>query len=523
VGDPVKDPRYRLGRGVVKWIEANCVYGEGDKFGQKVKLESFQKLFVLQLYEVKPNGKRRYRRALLEVPKGNGKTPLSAWIGAYELTHQASAVIPVAAASYDQAELLFGDLRNCVSEGPLIEHLEPFEAEIQVRGGPGRAYKVAAVAGTNDGQRPSCFLADEIHEWLGNKARVHIVIANGLSKRTESLNLNTTTPGADLESMAGKMHEHGLRVNAGEVRDDEFLFVWYGCPEGRYDLTDPDQLRQAIRDANPAADAFLNVEDVAGRHDQIPSYEFARYHLGQWTSVWETWLPEGAWDALARPDLQIPDGAEVFLGFDGSFNNDSTALVVVTNGDVPHIDVAACWERPERAPEGWAVPIIDVEEEIRLACRRWKVKEIACDPYRWARTLQALDAERLPIMEFNQNPSTMTPATQRFYEAVVNGGLTHSGDPRLARHISNTVVKVDARGSRLAKESKASMRKIDLAIASVMAFDRASQVTPPPPDYTQLIAFGGERDPRPQFEPDPEPTAQPTRGVSWVHDLAGKM
>jgi hypothetical protein len=34
-------------------------------------------------------------------------------------------------------------------------------------------------------------------------------------------------------------------------------------------------------------------------------------------------------------------------------------------------------------------------------------------------------------MEYPQSPGRMTPATARFYEAVVNGALTHSGDSRL--------------------------------------------------------------------------------------------
>jgi hypothetical protein len=57
-----------------------------------------------------------------------------------------------------------------------------------------------------------------------------------------------------------------------------------------------------------------------------------------------------------------------------------------------------------------------------------------------------------------QSPGRMTPATARFYEAVVNGQLTHSGDSRLARHISSAVLREDARG----------------AVAAVMAHDRAA-------------------------------------------------
>jgi hypothetical protein len=196
----------------------------------------------------------------------------------------------------------------------------------------------------------------------------------------------------------------------------------------------------------------------------------------------------------------------VCLGFDGSFNNDSTALVVVRTGEAlnfdpddpahadldeeererlaeemnaglrrPHIDVVQAWERPKEAAPDWSVPILEVEEAIRFACRRWQVREIVCDPYRWARTYQVLEDEGLPIVEFPQSPARMIPATTRFYEAVMNGSLTHSGDPRLARHMTNCVIKTDSRGSRLSKDAKASPRKIDLAVAAVMALERAVQ------------------------------------------------
>jgi phage terminase large subunit-like protein len=79
------------------------------------------------------------------------------------------------------------------------------------------------------------------------------------------------------------------------------------------------------------------------------------------------------------------------------------------------------------------------------------VLEIAADPFRWARSLQLLDGEGLPVMEYPQSPGRMTPATARFYEAVVNGALT-----------------------RLAKERKDSPRRIDAAVAAVMAHDRAA-------------------------------------------------
>jgi phage terminase large subunit-like protein len=467
-GAPTRGPK------VCAWIERHCIYGEGDNAGQQVKLDPFQRHFIYHLYRLKPNGERQYRRAMFEVPKGNGKTPIASWIGLYELCNSVSPVIPVAAASYKQADLLFGDLRTCASESPtLSEFLKAFENDVQRVEGPGHAYKVAAVAGTNDGQRPSVFLADEIHEWEGKKARVHTVIANGCSKRAGSLVMNTTTAGADIETLAGRMHTHGVRVNAGEIEDDEFLFIWYGAAE-TYDLEDPEQLEAAVWAANPAAGSFLRVTDVIARYYQIPRFEFERYHLCRWTTVGESWLPPGAWDAAEGDEDPIPDGADCVLAFDGSYNGDCTALSVASIGEKPRVELVALWERPENERQDWQVDILEVEEKIRETCRKYHVLELAADPYRWARSLQILADEGLPVVEFPQNASRMTPATTRFYEAVVNKQVTHSGDPRLSRHIANCALKTDSRGSRLSKDHRNSTRKIDAAITAVMALDRAS-------------------------------------------------
>jgi phage terminase large subunit-like protein len=143
--------------------------------------------------------------------------------------------------------------------------------------------------------------------------------------------------------------------------------------------------------------------------------------------------------------------------------------VVATVAERPHVDLVELWEAA-----GTQVPIVDVEAAIRAACRRWRVLEIAADPFRWARSLQLLDGEGLPVLEYPQSPGRMAPATARFYEAVVNQQLTHSGDSRLARHIGNAVLREDARGARLAKERRDSPRRIDAAVAAVMAHDRAA-------------------------------------------------
>ena len=73
----------------------------------------------------------------------------------------------------------------------------------------------------------------------------------------------------------------------------------------------------------------------------------------------------GAWAACTDATRSIPDGAEVVLAFDGSFNGDTTVLTVATVDQRPHVDLVELWEAAGRQ-----VPIVDVEQAIRQACRR---------------------------------------------------------------------------------------------------------------------------------------------------------
>jgi phage terminase large subunit-like protein len=250
-----------------------------------------------------------------------------------------------------------------------------------------------------------------------------------------------------------------------EGTDPSFYFTEFAAPAG---CALDDEASWAV--ANPALDDFLHRDALrATLPPKMRENAFRRYRLGQWVGVDAAWLPDGAWAACSDATRSIPDGAEVVLSFDGSFNGDTTVLTVASVEQRPHVDLVELWE-----PAGAQVPIVDVEQAIRQACRRWRVLEIAADPFRWARSLQLLDGEGLPILEYPQSPGRMTPATARFYEAVVNGQLTHSGDSRLARHIGNAVLREDARGARLAKERRDSPRRIDAAVAAVMAHDRAA-------------------------------------------------
>jgi phage terminase large subunit-like protein len=135
--------------------------------------------------------------------------------------------------------------------------------------------------------------------------------------------------------------------------------------------------------------------------------------------------------------------------------------------------VVDVWEKPPDVLD-WRVPIADVKQAIRDACRKYRVLEVAADPYRWAEQIQDLLDEGIPMVEFPTTaPSRMVPACAAFYDGVMTGELTHDADPRLLRHVRNAVVKRDRLGPRIVKDSKDSPRKIDLAVCAVVADERA--------------------------------------------------
>jgi phage terminase large subunit-like protein len=68
----------------------------------------------------------------------------------------------------------------------------------------------------------------------------------------------------------------------------------------------------------------------------------------------------------------------------------------------------------------------------------------------------------------------MVSACQKFYTSVTEQTMIHDGDALLERHLSNAVIKTDRLGPRIVKEHRGSPRKIDAAVAAVIAFDRAT-------------------------------------------------
>jgi phage terminase large subunit-like protein len=384
-----------------------------------------------------------------------------------------------AAAEEKQARIVFDETKRTVmANAELRELCEPMRSVIEVPSTNSIYRVLTAKAITKEGLNVSRGIVDELHAHATDELWNVLNLATGA--RDEPMVIAITTAGVRTDrlgedSICYRLFKYGVDVAAGRIDDPTFFFAWWGAPDDA-DHTDP----EVWRIANPGYDDILNPEDLASAVRRTPENEFRAKRLNQWVAAAVAWFQAGQWEACSQPDIGAPaDGSSVVLGFDGSYSGDSTALVVCTTGLRPHLDTVRLWENPDPNDAGWRVPRGDVKDAIRAACKRWHVEEIAADPHIWVHDLEELLGEGLPVVAYPQVGSQMLAATQRFYELVANRAITHAGDEDLARHIANAVLKTDSRGSRLVKDRARSTRRIDLAVASVMAVDRAAQAKKP--------------------------------------------
>lgn len=413
------------------------------------------------------DAERRPRTAGWMLPRGQGKSTLMAAFGLYDfLLGGEGASVVVAAVDERQAGIVFGTARRMVELHEDLSSRVHIYADRLVVPSRGATFQVLpASPAALEGLDFTLGIADEV----GVVRRdVWEVLALAQGKREVSTLVGIGTPGPDPHDSVLT----DLRDYARAHPEDPSL-VWREFSAAGF--TDhPVDCRHCWELANPALGDFLHEDAlVALLPPKTREETFRRARLCQFvTGQHGAFLPDGVWESLGTGE-DVEPGTEVVLALDGSFNSDATGLVVATVDKQPHLDVLGLWEPPVGDPD-YRVPVAEVEDVIRAAARRFKVLEVVADPFRWTRTLQALEGEGLSVLEFPHSPARLTAATTDLYKSVIEHEISHSGHPDLARHIGNAVVVEDARGVRLDKGKRGSVRRIDLAACAVMAHSRAT-------------------------------------------------
>ena len=460
--------------------------------GKLLELRGWQKELLKHILARREDGRFRHRTALVGMSRKNGKSALAASMGLAGLTLGGNgSEIYSCAADRDQARIVFGTAKRMIElDEELSSMFTLYRDAIEFKD-KGSVYRVlSAEAYSKEGLNPSpLVIFDEVHAQPSWELWNVLSLAGGA--RADSLLLGITTAGVKTQSngqdsLCYSLYQYGQKVVKGETKDPSFFFSWWEPAQPEADHRD----ESLWQEANPGFNDIVDKEEMQSAVLRTPEAEFRTKRLNCFVNTSVAWLPTGAWEALKDTDRFPEPGEDVILAFDGAFSNDSTALVMwLLGGEKPHLMVVGLWERPDDAEQGWHIPVAEVEETIVSTFRdeRFNVKEIVFDPARWQRTFMVLDEEGLPVVSYPNSAANMVPATQKFYEAVVNESFTHDGDERLARHIANCVTKQSSRGVMVAKAS--SRRKVDAAVASIFGYDRATQPAEPPAPVARFFSI----------------------------------
>jgi phage terminase large subunit-like protein len=450
-------PRDRAERRL-RFVADYLIVPKGVGAGKPVRLRDFQTEIVRGAFA--PG----IRTGLVSVARANGKTGMAAMLAVAELfVGPPSAEVLVVASDQRQANITLRMAKRMVELNPeLEERAQVYADRITVPHNDSALLPLPAEPGALHGFDPSLLVVDELHVVT---EQVWEAVTSVSGKRPESLTLAISTPSSSPDCVMWRLVEHG---RAGD--DPAFYLREFAAPEGC-----PADDRQAWRVANPALACevpFLAEDGMEAARRTLREPVFRQLRLGQWVTGAEAWIPWGAWAACAV-DRAVRPRERVVLAFDGSASGDSTALVGCTLDG--HVWLEGIWENP--GDPRWRVPREAVTRAVDVAFTKYDVAELACDPWGWRSEIEAWASrhgERRVIEWNTANAARMAPATDRLYQAVVTSAVTHDGDSRLAAHVAHCVAKRTPMGDLVSKDKRGSPRKIDAAVAAIVAYDRAA-------------------------------------------------
>jgi len=520
---PGHDRARSLGWLGLAWMEFFCVHGPGDVQGQPIAHGDEYSGFVVDCYALNEAGRLLYDSAFLSRPKGcdksgfggrfslfealgpcrfagfaaGGEVYSDPWGMGFEYVYAPgepmgrpvqAPFIRIMATEENQTGNVYNTIYLNLTEGPLSEvpGVDAGLTRVFLPGG-GEIRPSTASSAAKDGGIETFAVFDESHLYnLPDLRQMYKTVTRNLRKRKKIAGtwfLETTTmfaPGED--STAEETYQLATAIKEGRARRQRLLYDhrWGECK----DLGDEEELRAGIVEAYGDAMGWNDLDALVDdfydpRNDVLDS---RRFFLNAETSTSDAWVAAHEWAACSDATKAIADGELVTLGFDGAVRDDSTALVACRVSD-GHLELVGCWEKPDgRRGDTWQVDRVAVDAAVAGAFDRFKVIGMYADPAFWQDALDRWTEEfghrllvrasgQRPLEWWTNRPKMMVDALARFHEAVVSGALSHDGGSVLSRHMLNARRRVVRQGITIAKDHHSSPRKIDAAMAAVLAYE----------------------------------------------------
>jgi len=514
---PPGEPERTLGWDVLGWTGEYVLQPDGPDAGGKWRFTREQVMFVLWWYALDERGRWLFTRGVLRRPKGWGKSPIAGALSLAELcgpvrfggwdakgnpvaVPSPAAWVQLAGVSEKQTVNTMSLVLAMVAESPIVDDygLDIGLTRIFTAAG-GRLEPITASAPTAEGARPSFIVEDETHHWTESN--------NGTDlDRVNRRNLGKSRDGSARMLETTNAHAVGM-LSVAERSYDAWRLMNTAGPDGRpmtkgagvlydsreappdVDMADAGELMVGLQGAYGDA-TWVDLERIREEvwDPSTPPEDSRRFYLNQIASAVDAWLAEPEWAADVAVEKVIADRDTITLGFDGSRRRargvtDATALIGCRVSD-GHLFEVGVWEQPQ-GPEGtdWQVPVTQVEAAVLRAFATYNVVGFYADPAKWESYIAGWEAKyhkQLQVKATREHPiewwmtggrsGLIVRALEQFHSAVVDNELTHDGSFALTRHVLNARRRVSRVGVQIAKEHPDSARKIDAAVAAVLAW-----------------------------------------------------
>lgn len=482
----------------------------GEFAGEPFELSPWQQFIVWTLFGwVNAQTKlRRFRTALIEVARKNGKTTFAAGIALraqyQDEPFEPGAQVYATATKEDQAKLLYREAERMVMQCPwLVESTKirkvPAQIELTAHGS---YFRPLGSDGTGtDGLNPHLVIQDELHAWREHHREFREKLSSGFGARRQPMELITTTAGDRTSQLWIEEHDYAAKVLAsvetGNVVDDTY-FAYIAAIDDEDDWENPDCWVKANPNLGVSVKLdFLQAEANKARHKPTAVNQFLRYHCNRMTEASERAISVEAWQAGAK-ELTVEPGAYAHGGIDVGRSNDwcgvAMCFPVGTHPDdetkPDHWElVTKAWtcrdgefavdHEPFRTwirdgllecCAGDAIDLREVEAWIVEQSQKYDVRTWAYDQA-FARDLaqRLQDDHGLQVFQFTQGPKFYNEPFRRIITELADGRIWHGNDPVLSWQAANVECVRNAKDEWMPNKGNRVL-KIDSMVAAIMAF-----------------------------------------------------
>jgi len=478
---------------------------KGPLAGSNIKLEPWQVFILCQVFGwLKPDGTRRYRRAYIEIPRGNAKSTMSAAVALYMLCAdgELGAEVYSFATTRDQARIVFDCAREMARRSPALQEAYGLTVEkhnLHIVANASKFEPKSSDADTLDGLNTHFACIDELH---AHRTRdVYDVVETSLGKRNNNLLWCITTAGADQGGVCYELHKHAVHLIKGGQDDSETMFSMIYTVDADDDWT----TEQALIKANPNWGISVMPDVIRSLQKKamaLPSAAnaFKTKHLDMWVSARDSWLDMRAWEQCADRTMRMDDfiGQPCWIGLDLAERTDISCAAIVFRGiDSTGRDKYSVFVRhylprqtimrgENKHYQGWfeqghivesgesATDQEIIRADLLSIAERHAVQAVLYDPAYASQLILRLQQDGFNCVVVRPSVLNLSDPMKLLEALVLERRLVHTGDPVLSWMAANVVAKRDEKDNIYpTKDSKSA--KIDGIVAIITALTMASR------------------------------------------------